>query len=202
MNNAVTTNAQLAANPRGSVSLPKTLVGLALLFTLGAGTMPVGAHDIYHNLWSREGKRCCNDADCRPADYRRTPSGVQMNVDDLWLPIPHDRIQYVLIAGDHARTRGGHWCGWLDPNEGLHTHCAILPPSVASSNSIIEVPIVDSEPSAPTLGMQATKVISKAGTTIVEQEFPLRTDKDGQAHTCVRPDPEDDFEVICLVYAQ
>ena len=110
------------------------LLGLTLILDVAVPAARVNAHDIYHNLWSPEGKRCCNDTDCQPVHYRLTASGVEMNVDSLWIPIPRDRIQYRLLAGDPGHTRGGHWCGWIVPDEGLHTHCAILPPTLAASS--------------------------------------------------------------------
>jgi hypothetical protein len=93
MSKALTIKIELATSPRGSNFLQKTLVGLALLFTLGA---------------------------------------------------------------------------------------SIAPP--AASSEMVSVPSSGVEDQ--TLGMQLTKVISKSGTTIVPQEFPLRTDKEGHTHTC------------------
>src|SRR5436309_159193 len=81
------------------------------------------------------------------------------------------------------------------PDEGLHTHCAILPPSYAAATAIDAIVY---DPDAPTAELRRTNVISKSGVATVQQEFPLRTDKNGNPHICVRPDPEEDLEVICL----
>ena len=53
------------------------------------------------------------------------------------------------------------------------------------------------DPGAPVYELRPTKVMSQAGMTIVG-ELPARTDKNGNPHTCLRPDPEEDLEVICL----
>src|SRR5437868_2466829 len=159
---------------RSRIHSAKTLMGMAFILSFGAQTCAVEAHDIYHSLQSPEGKRCCDETDCRPANYKITSSGVQMDVDDLWLPIPHNRIQFTLLAGDPGHTRGAHWCGWVVPDEGLHTHCAILPPSYAAATAIDAIVY---DPDAPTAELRRTNVISKSGVVSVQQEFPLRTDK-------------------------
>jgi hypothetical protein len=38
-------------------------------------------------------------------------SGVQMLLDDEWVGVPNDAIQYRSLDGDTGETRGGHWCG-------------------------------------------------------------------------------------------
>ena len=144
----------------------QNLIGLGFLLALTAGASAVDAHDMYHNLWSSEGERCCNDRDCGPANSRFAPSSLEMNVDDR-------------MVTDSARP----------------THCAVL-----ASSEKIDVPIFAF--SNPTLGMQLTKVITATGSHVVEQEFPMRTDKDGKVHTCVRLDPEGDLDVICLINPQ
>lgn len=73
---------------------------------------------------------------------------------------------------------------------------AILPPSAASTLSVSDV--LPLELLAP-LDLRWTKVITKNGTKIFEQEFPVHKDKNGKPFSCVRPDPEEDLEVICLV---
>ena len=105
---------------------------LALLIILNWSTA-THAHDIYTGLTSVEGKPCCDISDCRPAQFRITAANVQMSVDQIWVAIPAQRIQYLAIAGDNGETGGGHWCGWVDPTEGLYTHCAILPPLSAAN---------------------------------------------------------------------
>src|SRR5947209_13778222 len=59
---------------------------------LTCATAAIQAHDIYSGLLTKEGKRCCNETDCRPAEYRVDQS-VRMLVDGMWVPIPEDRIQ-------------------------------------------------------------------------------------------------------------
>src|SRR5438128_11307272 len=101
-----TSQATQICHRRFRIHSAKTLIGMVFIFALGAQTSRVEAHDIYHSLRSPEGKRCCDETDCRPANYKVTSSGVQMNVDDLWLPIPYDRIQFTLLPDDTGRTRG------------------------------------------------------------------------------------------------
>jgi hypothetical protein len=104
-------------------------------------------HDIYSGLMDRLGQSsCCDERDCRPAHYRVTSAGVEMLLDDEWVGVPNDVIQYRSLDGDTGETHGGHWCGvtnWKErfdylphPNHsGLHpsrfsTRCAILPPGL------------------------------------------------------------------------
>src|SRR3712207_6219393 len=95
----------------------------------------IQAHDIYLHLTDRKGVSCCNQYDCRPADYRVTPTGVQMFVYGEWIDVPSDKIQYRALLGDSGETAGGHWCGrprdWQSPRV-LLTYCAILPPNAAA----------------------------------------------------------------------
>ena len=99
--------------------------------------VPILAHDIYSHLKNERGESCCNDQDCRPALYRLTARGVQMYVDQRWINVPNERIQYRALLGDGGETGGGHWCGSAyEPDfsnlEGLYvTKCAILPPQSA-----------------------------------------------------------------------
>jgi hypothetical protein len=74
-----------------------------------------------------------------------------MLLDDEWIRVPNDVIQYRSLDGDSGETRGGHWCGvtnWKRQDQvpgfeypppsnhpGLHlsrffTRCAILPPGL------------------------------------------------------------------------
>jgi hypothetical protein len=91
--------------------------------------VPASAHDIYTPLVDSWGRSCCNQADCRPAPYRITSSGVEMWVKDRWFFVPDGRIQYRFIEGDSGETGGGHWCGQLYAN-GYITFCAFLPPKL------------------------------------------------------------------------
>jgi hypothetical protein len=101
--------------------------------------LPPLAHDIYSHLRDEGGGSCCDDQDCRPAVYRLTARGVQMHVDQRWINVPDERIQYRALPGDRGETGGGHWCGSAyEPDfsnlEGLYvTKCAILPPQAASA---------------------------------------------------------------------
>jgi hypothetical protein len=89
------------------------------------------AHDIYSHLTDRADRSCCNNGDCRPAQYRTTPSGVEMLIADKWIAIPRGKLQYRILNGDTGETAGGHWCGAPDESGTFSTYCAILPPSTA-----------------------------------------------------------------------
>ena len=102
------------------------------------------AHDIYSELMGRLGESCCNETDCRPANYRVTAAGVEMLLDDEWVRVPNEVIQYRTLHGDTGETRGGHWCGVtnflgydLQPDHPavlhssrFYTRCVILPPEL------------------------------------------------------------------------
>jgi hypothetical protein len=72
------------------------------------------------------------------AALRLTASGVQMLVDQRWIDVPDERIQYRALLGDTGETGGGHWCGSTNkpdfgtPNTLYMTKCAVLPPQSAS----------------------------------------------------------------------
>jgi hypothetical protein len=104
---------------------------LVLLAITASWPAPIEAHDIYTTLKDRFGASCCSEHDCRPAHYRMTASGVQMLVSGEWIVVPNETIQYRTLEGDTGETAGGHWCGIT--GFGTRTHCAILPPSSASS---------------------------------------------------------------------
>jgi hypothetical protein len=101
--------------------------------------LPALAHDIYSHLMDEVGASCCDDQDCRPALYRMRASGVQMLVDQRWIDVPDERIQYRALLGDTGETGGGHWCGstykpdFGTPNTVYMTKCAVLPPQSASA---------------------------------------------------------------------
>jgi hypothetical protein len=125
----------------------RTLMMLAMLILSVAGAE---GHDIYSGLMDRLGESsCCDERDCRPAHYRINSAGVEMLLDDEWVRVPNDVIQYRSLDGDTGETRGGHWCGvtyWKQQDQvsgfeypptlnhpGLHpsgfsTRCVILPP--------------------------------------------------------------------------
>jgi hypothetical protein len=100
---------------------------LVLLAITASWPAPIEAHDIYTTLKDEFGGSCCSEHDCRPAHYRITAAGVQMLVNGEWIVVPDETIQYRTLEGDTGETAGGHWCGITQ------THCAILPPSSASS---------------------------------------------------------------------
>jgi hypothetical protein len=97
-------------------------------------------HDIYNGLKDHLGESsCCNETDCRPAHYRVTAAGVEMLLDDEWVRVPNNIIQYRTLDGDTGETRGGHWCGATNFYELHHpashlsrffTRCAVLPPEL------------------------------------------------------------------------
>jgi len=100
-------------------------------------------HDIYRGLKDHRGQfDCCNETDCRPAHYRVTAAGVEMLLDDEWVRVPNEVIQYRTLHGDTGETHGGHWCGItylglvphpdhpaMSPSR-FFTRCAVLPPEV------------------------------------------------------------------------
>ena len=93
------------------------------------------AHDIYSGLTDSWGKACCDETDCRPARFRTTAEGLEMLVDDDWIAVHQQAIQYRALTGDTGTTGGGHWCGskltGLGTTNGTHiTRCAIVPPNL------------------------------------------------------------------------
>ena len=129
--------------PVESAGLPSSIGRLLLSLALLAGAPAAAqAHDIYSGLVGNYGTACCDDSDCRPALYKVTPAGVQMQVNRKWISVPASAIQYRLLAGDKGETAGGHWCGRRanDVEElndgtgnGYFTFCAFLPPSFAAN---------------------------------------------------------------------
>jgi hypothetical protein len=90
------------------------------------------AHDIYTHLKSRSGKSCCDNSDCRPAPYRITSSGVEMQVGKTWVLVPRAMVEHRSLEGDTGETNGGHWCGERYEG-GFVTYCAFLPPTLAAA---------------------------------------------------------------------
>jgi len=90
------------------------------------------AHDAYTNLKNRFGKSCCDDQHCRPAPYRINRSGaIEMLIDQQWLAIPSDVVEYRALDGDTGETNGAHWCGGEMGDFGMtYTYCAFLPPKL------------------------------------------------------------------------
>jgi hypothetical protein len=101
--------------------------------------LPTQAHDIYSHLQDEVGESCCGNSDCRPAPYRLRATGVEMFVDERWIGVPSEKVQYRALPGNRGKTGGGHWCGVAyepisSPIEVLRTtNCAILPPQAASA---------------------------------------------------------------------
>jgi hypothetical protein len=60
-------------------------------------------------------------------------------VDERWIDVPSDRVQYRTLPGDPGETGGGHWCGSVGEFEFIGdlyiTKCAVLPPRSASAQS-------------------------------------------------------------------
>jgi hypothetical protein len=38
------------------------------------------------------GLLCCSVADCRPVDYRSTPGGYEVWIENKWLPVPPEKV--------------------------------------------------------------------------------------------------------------
>jgi hypothetical protein len=122
----------------------QTLMTMIAILILSAACAE--GHDIYSGLKDHRGQSsCCDERDCRPAHYRITSASVEMLLDDEWVRVPNDVIQYRSLDGDTGETRGGHWCGVTNWNgfeypphphhPGLHpsrfyTRCVILPPGL------------------------------------------------------------------------
>lgn len=106
---------------------------LLLVFSMSAA--PVDAHDIYMHLKTPLGFHCCTGQDCRPAHYRSGGDGIEMLVDNRWLPVAGYDVMYRSLPGDTGETFGGHWCGRNIPIEGGYiTYCAVLPPNSAAAH--------------------------------------------------------------------
>ena len=67
---------------------------------------PLQAHDIYSHLVDAAGRSCCDDRDCRPVPYRMTAGGVTMLIDERWIDVPEETIQYRALLDDARRDRG------------------------------------------------------------------------------------------------
>ena len=112
-----------------------SLISIALVAMLPTVTH---AHDIYSKLTNKSGKSCCDNQHCRPAPYRIDRSGaVEMFVDQQWLAIPSDAVEYRSLDGDTGETNGAHWCGGEMGDFGMtHTYCAFLPPNFSALHQI------------------------------------------------------------------
>jgi hypothetical protein len=62
-----------------------------------------------------------------------------MLIDQQWLAIPSDALEYRALDGDTGETNGGHWCGAEVAEFGmLFTYCAFLPPKLGFLKSLSE----------------------------------------------------------------
>jgi hypothetical protein len=116
---------------RVQIVSPKKISLVGGLLVIWPG--PIQAHDIYTDLLTGSGLCRCHDGDCRPVPYRLTSKGVQMFVDEQWLDIPGNSLQYRTLSGDRGETGGAHWCGLRDAMR-YFTRCAILPPQSAATH--------------------------------------------------------------------
>jgi hypothetical protein len=64
---------------------------------------------------------CCNNQDCRPAKYRITSTGVEMEVAGRWIMTPQSRVI------EHIEATESHWCGVNEDTDSPKTFCAIIP---------------------------------------------------------------------------
>ena len=81
--------------------------------------------DFYSKLMRPDtGTSCCDDHDCRPAEFRVTDAGVEFFVHERWLPVPKSRTLEIVTPDG-----GGHWCGsvHVSPGDTPITYCAIVP---------------------------------------------------------------------------
>jgi len=67
-----------------------------------------------------------------------------MLLDDEWVRVPNEIIQYRRLDGDTGETEGGHWCGVtslqsyelhpdhpaIPQSSRFYTRCVILPPEL------------------------------------------------------------------------
>lgn len=68
------------------------------------------------------GMSCCNNRDCRPAEHRVTPKGVEFLVAGRWIMPPQSQL--IEIETPDAK---GHWCGNRENTATPVTYCAIVP---------------------------------------------------------------------------
>lgn len=50
-------------------------------------------HHIYKQWLTPSGTSCCNERDCAPGLARVTASGVEVEIDGRWTPVPADRVR-------------------------------------------------------------------------------------------------------------
>ena len=131
----VSWRASLTVGPFGPVVWHMAPKSGCLLLVFSMSAAPVDAHDIYMHLKTPLGFHCCTGQDCRPAHYRSGGDGIEMLVDNRWLPVAGYDVMYRSLPGDTGETFGGHWCGRNIPIEGGYiTYCAVLPPNSAAAH--------------------------------------------------------------------
>ena len=46
----------------------------------------------FRSLHAPNGSACCSAADCRRANARLTPDGYEAMIDNVWVPVPWERV--------------------------------------------------------------------------------------------------------------
>lgn len=108
-------------------------IALAIIVTaFGLLTLPALPHDPHGHAQHHEtfykqlmipgtSMSCCNNRDCRPARYRITATGVEMEVAGRWIVAPQSRVI------EHIDATQGHWCGINEHMTTPTTFCAVIP---------------------------------------------------------------------------
>ena len=69
------------------------------------------------------GVSCCNNQDCRPAKFKITATGIQMEVAGKWIVPPMSKVIETETPGGNS----AHWCGVMEHSASPITFCAIVP---------------------------------------------------------------------------
>jgi hypothetical protein len=77
--------------------------------------------------------------------------------------------------------------------------CAILPPSTVKAK--LETPELVGRFVRLDGGAPLVRRISSGGETFATQDFPVRVTQDGRIDICLRPDPEGELGVTCLLFS-
>ena len=82
-----------------------TFVGSAVVVFLYANAVAQEGHyglghdkwheSFYSTLKRNDGGSCCNLMDCRPTQSRIVGDHYEVKVDDVWMPVPYDKINNV-----------------------------------------------------------------------------------------------------------
>ncbi len=113
-------------------------VCVSALLLMGQGIVPhhhppehMELHEKFYSKLKIPGTKqsCCNDRDCRPADYRVSSDGeYEFKVAGYWIKVDRMKIIHELTPDG-----GGHWCGvrYMAPGFGrkgnIFTYCGIVP---------------------------------------------------------------------------